>query len=433
MRWEYYLRCNDELLSFCKRFPFIVLYGSGYYGAAVQRHLDNNSIQVNAFCVTQKGTNTIHGLEQYTIHDLPYSIEDCGIILSLREELQKEVKTALMLQNNKIQFLALQDEFMRYICYILKKDSNEYYPIECYEALKEYIQCPTVIIKRNAGLGDVISSEPIVRKIISMGFHVFYETENPFGIHHRHPEVIPLKMVPDFLETSSIVIDLNMSYEVAPLQHILDAYIDKVREVFPSFSLEGVERIPQYDLSFENKSVLDKPKRICVNIEGTWDSRTYPHSKTKQFFNYLVQQGYEVFEIGLRHELYLGVGKDCFGFTLDETAAFMKTMDLYVGMDGGLMHLAQAIGLPVFILFGCICPNFRIHDWSKARVMWKNIDQLSCAGCHHRRLAPHFITECDNINRHECMAWSVQEVINAFETEKYDNPPKLQKEMYLPL
>jgi ADP-heptose:LPS heptosyltransferase len=64
-------------------------------------------------------------------------------------------------------------------------------------------------------------------------------------------------------------------------------------------------------------------------------------------------------------------------------------------MDGGLMHFAQSIGTPVFIVFGCTSPKYRIHDWGKATCVHLTETELNCSGCHHKRPYPRTFTECD--------------------------------------
>jgi len=50
---------------------------------------------------------------------------------------------------------------------------------------------------------------------------------------------------------------------------------------------------------------------------------------------------------------------------LDETGAFLATMDLYLGVDTGLAHLAASFHTPVVVLFGPSDPN-QWHPWGTA-------------------------------------------------------------------
>lgn len=243
----------------------------------------------------------------------------------------------------------------------------------------------------------------------------------------------PWDAVPPPFEECALAISCNDAHETRPLGHMLDGYLSAVSKFFPRLDLSEEERIPVYDNSLIRPHSSHNFKRICINNEATnWESRIFDTGKMRQFAQYLQMKGYEIFEIGGDERNYLGVGKNCYGMALHDTVKLMSEMDLYIGVDNGLMHLAQSIRLPVFILFGCTCPNYRIYDWSRARVMWKNVDELPCAACYHRRMIPCRKAEC-HWDKVRCLDWSVEEVIEAFETEKYDNPPKLQDEMYKPI
>jgi len=42
-----------------------------------------------------------------------------------------------------------------------------------------------------------------------------------------------------------------------------------------------------------------------------------------------------------------------------------------------------------------VCPNYRITDWTKAKVVWLDQDHLDCAGCGQLRKHPRLYTGCD--------------------------------------
>ena len=152
----------------------------------------------------------------------------------------------------------------------------------------------------------------------------------------------------------------------------------------------------------------------------------------REFGLYLKSKGYEIYEVGLKHENYLGVGKDCYGLELHDSAKVMSDTDLYIGLDNGLMHLAEALRIPIFCIFGCTCPLYLVHDWEQARVLWKNSREVPCAACYNRRRIPHRMAIC-NKDKFYCLDWSVDELIYAFENSLYNNPPKVEEDMFEPL
>lgn len=301
------------------------------------------------------------------------------------------------------------------------------------EYIDRMLKKRTIVFQRSGGMGDALILEPICRKFKQLGYQVGVITH--WGEMFKYCDSVDL--ISDvihnkLLRDNCLYISVDNSYEVRPFQHILDSYLDVVREFFPNIVLSGQERIPIYDTSLihrHNKIV----KKICMNIEASkWKSRIFDQVKMKAFVKYLLDKGYIIYEIGLDRNNYLGIGIDSFNLCIHDTVKLMSETDMYIGMDNGLMHLAQAINLPVFIMFGSVCPVYRLHDWSKARVLWKNIDSLPCAGCYHRVKIP-----CDNpvclYDSCKCLEWTVNEVIEAFENLQYNMPPKVYEEMHKPL
>lgn len=67
-------------------------------------------------------------------------------------------------------------------------------------------------------------------------------------------------------------------------------------------------------------------------------------------------------------------------FSLREFGALLKQCSLFVGNDGGAMHMAAAVGTPVVALFGPTYP----HRWgprgAASEVLYKGLD---CRACYH--------------------------------------------------
>lgn len=438
-----------EIRLFCQQYPYVYLYGAGVYAKDMMLFLHEANIPFCGCCITSGKETTCcsFGIEKpiYEFENIPQPLKQCGFILAMKEALQEEVVSFFENQSLCMQYLALDSLFLRYyhryIQFVSSLPAN---------AQKEIVQqsfllsaaktltssaAQSVIISRVGGLGDVLCLEPIIRKLVRQGYQVFVDTQwqDLFRYNRSVSGTFPWLTIPPPFEEHALAICFNDAYEMHPLESMLDSYIATISRFIPSLQLYGEERIPIYDRALIHRHSLHNPHKICINNEAShWACRTFDKKKMREFALYLQKKGCEIYEIGIDDNNYLGVGKNCYGLELHDTVELMSKTDLYVGVDNGLMHLAQAIRLPIFILFGAICPNFRIYDWSRARVMWKNVDELPCAACYHRRMIPCREPKChwDTVR---CMDWTVEEVIEAFETEKYDNPPKLQEEMYTPL
>ncbi len=426
-----------EIFDFFSEYDYVFLYGTGKIAHSLMQFLKIHGKEPDGCCISHKTSED--SLESLTVYEFPEvnkPLSKCGFILAMREDFQIEVETKMSFQFVECGRLRLSKDLINLIDDFSNYESkNGTIQYEAWEKeLRHLFSKPCVLMKRAKGIGDVLAFEPIARKFKALGYNVLVATL--FNKVFRHCNSVDGSFskvnISKSIERRCLTIDFEHAYGVRPYGNMVDGYVRFVQSILPHFSLPESERMPIYDSSLihEHKGSI---RKICVNNEATeWKSRIYPHEKMKQFVSYLKDIGYEIYEIGVNPDAYLGVGKNCFGMELHDSVTLMSEMDLYVGLDNGLMHLAQSIHLPIFVLFGCVCPLFRIHDWTRARVMWKNTDELYCAGCWSRRQLPCSIVECDR-EKLFCMDWSVEEVITAFETYPYNNPPKLNKEMFIPL
>lgn len=270
-----------------------------------------------------------------------------------------------------------------------------------------------ILVKRQGAIGDTLCTEPILRELNYKYFNcnISVDTACPEALSYL-----------DYLEdtgkdlknifTYDFEIDLDAAYESDPTTHIVDAYAYKANVILQ-------DKLPRYNenISWKGKN----SKSLVVNSEGSWSSRTLNKDKWKNFILYLRDKlKYNIIEVGRDPASYLGLGENKVGkLSLPATLELMSSCKMYVGFDGGLMHFAQSIGLPVFIVFGCTCPNYRIHDWDKAKVVWLDKTELECAGCHHTRPSPRFYTECDKDHVHCLENISMKLLIDTFVKKKF--------------
>lgn len=433
-------RIFNDIKEFIATREKVYVYGAGKYGEALLRVLELHHIKIDGVCISTKADTltAIQGFPVVSFQDVLSEKDGAscyGFILAMKEQWQDDVKKA-MPRRNDIEFLNIPDDFFKELCCYLSSCGNigtQDFLI-WRRGIAALLERKCVLFRHEVGLGDLLTLEPILRHLKKNKYIVMLETIyiDLFRYNDSVDMILKWNDVPSFFYKRCLTFDFNVSHEFYPLYHMLDGYILCLKEFLDFPDLPAESRIPCYDPHLLCQP-REKVEKICINNEASdWETRIYNPEKMKQFALYLKKCGYEIYEIGSDDKNYLGVGKNCFGLELHETAELMSEMDLYVGLDNGLMHLAQSIRLPVFVLFGCTCPNFRIHDWSRARVLWKNIDELPCAACHHRRRIPCNRTTCSR-DKIYCLDWTVEEVIGAFETEKYDNPPKLQDEMYKPI
>jgi lipopolysaccharide heptosyltransferase II len=79
--------------------------------------------------------------------------------------------------------------------------------------------------------------------------------------------------------------------------------------------------------------------------------------------------------------------------TLAEAAAVLKKSRLVVCNDGGLMHLATAVGARVISIFGPTHPGEKKPLAAGSVAVWKG-EELNCSPCYHDGVFP----KCDHLN-----------------------------------
>ena len=423
------LNWKNRIYDLFNKYRDVYIFGAGRYAKKLIPCILEWGMHPKGIVVSNPEVEFVNSIPVYKFEDNKHY--GGALILALHSRMHKEILSKVSGKFESV--VTLPDALFNDLAEIRNiyiRNENGWYSVKDIHNACELLKRKTVVLQRTGGMGDVLNVEPICRKLKEYGFQVGISTRwERLFIKNESVDFYTTEVPNNFLRSRTIYISLDNVYEYSPYNHILDSYVNCVKQFLPELDIPSEEKIPIYDkkLIHKRNSII---KKICMNVEASdWKARMYERKKMKEFAGYLKSAGYDIYEIGSNDAHYLEVGEKCFGLPLHDTVSLMSQTDLYVGFDNGLSHLAQAIRLPVFVLFGCVCPLYRIHDWSRARVLWKNTDELSCAGCYHRRQIPCMEPSCIHDVCH-CMDWSVDEVIYAFEHLKYNEPPVLHKEMF---
>lgn len=258
------------------------------------------------------------------------------------------------------------------------------------------------LIKRSGAYGDVLCTEPIISFLIKCGYEVFLDSKCREVLLY-----VPLLIHVNDLNYKSFgnnIIDLNDAYEKNPEVHIIEAYC---KEAFNSTGVRVNKRPPKYFFSRDQghndliiNRLLEKKSFgvITFGIEGSWVNRTWPKERFKVIAEDLKKHGYTIIELGRNKSNYMGVGINFLGSTnIDLAARLIKESVLFIGCDSLLFHLSQAVGIRSVVIFGCVDPKTRVHDYSLCSPVW--LSDLECAGCHHKNIPqnpsiPRYFTKC---------------------------------------
>jgi ADP-heptose:LPS heptosyltransferase len=78
---------------------------------------------------------------------------------------------------------------------------------------------------------------------------------------------------------------------------------------------------------------------------------------------------------------------------LEESVATLKQLNLFIGIDSGLLHAAGAVGTRTVGLFGPINPKLRLPPETPSVAVTADVP---CLGCHHRLPCLHWQENCPN-------------------------------------
>ena len=135
-------------------------------------------------------------------------------------------------------------------------------------------------------------------------------------------------------------------------------------------------------------------KLVMIHPAARYWFKAWPPERFAELGDTLMEKGYKVVLVGSRqereveesvqknakHKLLSLVGKT----TILELGALMRQCSLFIGNDGGPMHMAAAVGCPVVALFGPSDPAVWGPRGRQTQVIYKSLDCRDCfhPGCH---------------------------------------------------
>lgn len=200
---------------------------------------------------------------------------------------------------------------------------------------------------------------------------------------------------------------LNHHFATAAVKEDLNAY-----SLFPnSLALGNVTMKPVMDIEPSNSltasEILESEKPIvCLGIgsdskmsgENGLSTKTVPIDTINLATDALNKLGYLTVQLGMAHEPKIaGVQVDMRGLlTIRESAAVLMSAVCFVGVEGGLVHMAKAVGTPSVVCFGPTPAAFFGYDENV------NISNDVCTPCWWT--TREWMTRCiSSSKQHGCM------------------------------
>ena len=247
-------------------------------------------------------------------------------------------------------------------------------------------QKPSILLRRKGAKGDVLMVTPIARQLKEKYPESFLvvETESP-DIIAGNPDIDHVvRYIP---KPGDYDIVLSPRYEDDPGGNAIDVMAKQCKVKLDNRKMD-IFLSPDQIRWAKNK--IDMSKRYLAFHTGrTWASREWKIEGFRDVASYFLDCGYDIVELGDRQTNYMGLGNDCRGCSIKQTAALIRECVVFVGIDSVCANLAKAVGTAAFIIYGCVDPNTRNADAIEFPI-W--IDDLECKGCRNRTSAEY--VEC---------------------------------------
>jgi ADP-heptose:LPS heptosyltransferase/GT2 family glycosyltransferase len=274
-----------------------------------------------------------------------------------------------------------------------------------------------IIIHRQAALGDVLLTTPLIRALRDQQPQSKIYFESACGqvlLNNPHVRVAPPRQqFSPNIRALARHINLDMSYENMPQTHIVDAYFKKAL-IIPSEP--GYRHTENYftlaDEEWAASSLIGaeygSERWVAVHPgPSTWRGKQWPMERFHQLCGWLRDNKWNVVLVGSSPHPSMPRALDLRGkTTCQQLGTVIKRCSFMVSIDSYPLHVAESVGVPVIGLFGITRPEFIMTRFADIAIA----GEAACAGDRHRPIfAGKTHIPCDgacvdNISIHQVVA-----------------------------
>lgn len=261
---------------------------------------------------------------------------------------------------------------------------------------------PVVVVRREGAMGDVISTEPVLRYFHRLGYKIYLDTSPQFMDLFKNHD-FPIEHV-SFMDGrhDPEIIDLNMAYETDPQKLHLQAYFEAAGipepPLMPKLNRSPPPQFAKYAIL--HLDVLDMPYRNAYGVN--WD----------YVVDFLTDHGYIVFQLGQSGNFISTKAIKMQTYGISRLMEVVGGSSLFVGIDSGISNIAMAMDVPSVIMFGSVESAFRVHPSALVEVV-ENRDVCQMSKCYHLTIGTRG-TDCYlNTPIPPCVKFSTKQIISA--------------------
>jgi hypothetical protein len=255
--------------------------------------------------------------------------------------------------------------------------------------LSKRVPTASLLVRKGRGLGDALLAFGVAHELSKEKRHVIISTRfaelaknNPDIVAHIDPAAVDMLGMRLFPGRR-----VDLTYPENPGKHIglemcLRAGIKNPCAFSPKVYLTPAE-------AALGKAVASNHIAVQVDSDPQWTkNKQWPKERMGELIPELKNRA-PVVIVGRRREGQFEHARDLRGaLTLRQTAAVLQAARLFIGMEGGLMHLAKAVGCRSVIIYGGYIAPWQSGYESDVRLF----TELPCSPCWRRKECPYNLT-----------------------------------------
>jgi GT2 family glycosyltransferase len=248
---------------------------------------------------------------------------------------------------------------------------------------------PTIAIRRTAALGDVVIASALPRLLHGLWpqSRIFFSTILT-GVFEGNPHVEQVMNPRDYerqSRTMAYAWDLDLAYERTLARPYWRSFAEAT-----VFAPEDPIPVPDIHVSPEVERVVDQRlmadgrpiATVCLTRTG-WAGKDTDPAAFQPAVERLRQMGYLIVEVGLGGAC-LGPDRDLVGKTsIVVLAGVLRRSRVFLGLDSGPFHIAEAMGTPSVVVFGAT--SSEVVSGRPELLFPVRRPGLDCLGCHHQQ------------------------------------------------
>jgi ADP-heptose:LPS heptosyltransferase len=267
-----------------------------------------------------------------------------------------------------------------------------------------------IIVRRTYSAGDVLLATPLIRRLWRDSPLCQIVVETKFHDLFLGNPCISAAAENVGRHQTDMVIDLDGSYEAAPMRPIVTSYARTAGVELESDKTEF--HVSPRDAAWAELRLPVDEKWVAIHAgPSTWPGKNWPMDRWRKVVEFLNEQGMSTVLVGSQANQTLSdvARLDlCGKTTIPQLMAVLQRCALTVTIDSLPLHASQAVGTPIVALFGVTSPVYICTSGSRWRAV-RSDRYHPDTGIRHRVFGQVMVNASDAVMR----TISVEDVIDA--------------------